>query len=46
MDMTIETEFQTNLITLRFESSQRWINLTKEETREFNERMQRVKDEN
>ena len=45
MAMIIETEFQSNLITLHFESTGYRVRLTKEETREFNKRMQQVKDE-
>ena len=45
MAMTIETDFTSNNITLAFESSQRRIKLTTEETAEFNKRMKQVKDE-
>ena len=45
MAMIIETEFQSNIITLHFESTKNRVKLTKEETREFNKRMQQVKDE-
>lgn len=45
MAMRIETEFQSNIITLHFESTGNRIRLTKKETREFDERMQQVKDE-
>lgn len=44
--MTIETEFQTNIITLCFESTKNQVRLTKEETCEFNERMRRLINEN
>ncbi len=41
--MEVHTEFQSNIITLVFESG-REERLTKEETKEFNKRMQEVKD--
>ncbi|MCK5610281.1 hypothetical protein KAR91_50885 [Candidatus Pacearchaeota archaeon] len=44
-EMEIATEFQSNLITLRFESSGRQIKLDREETKEFNRRMQTAIDE-
>jgi len=40
--MIIAVEFQSNIITLRFESSKRQVLLSKEETREFNERMRQI----
>jgi len=40
--MLIETEFQTNIITLSFKSTGKRIRLTKEETKEFNARMTKI----
>jgi hypothetical protein len=45
MTMMIETEFQSNKITLSFESTGNRVKLTREETAEFNKRMRQVQQE-
>ena len=43
--MVIHTDFTSGKITLEFESTGMRINLTDEETAEFNKRMEQVKNE-
>lgn len=45
MAMVIETEFQSNIITLHFESTGKRVRLSKEETREFNRRIKKIKED-
>ena len=42
MAMIIETDFTSQKITLRFESTDKRVELTDEETREFNKRMSQI----